>query len=353
MDARNGPAHGRRPSPLISLGSLLLVFVVLLAACGAPTATSSPADTASPATAAPTTAVPTTAAPSASPTLAATFPLQLTDDEGTLVAIPAEPSRIVSLTPAATETLFAIGVGARLVGMVEDLRLYPPEAADVPDVARFGSVDVEKIVSLGTDLVIAGGDNFNPPEAIQKLRDLGVPVLVLFAPDITTALADMSLIGRAVGRVNEADRLTASVQAAFDEVAGATASLSIPRVYYELDASSGFFGPAPDYFGTGMIRVAGGDPLTSGTPGVYQIEAEQILAFDPQVILLGDAAYGVTPEQVASRPGWDTLSAVADGAVRPIDDVIVTRPGPRLADGIRALAQAIHPDLVLPGPSPS
>ena len=95
-----------------------------------------------------------------------------------------------------------------------------------------------------------------------------------------------------------------------------------------------------------MIRIAGGDPLTSGTDGVYQIEAEQILDFDPEVILLGDAAYGVTPEQVAARPGWDALTAVKNGDVRPIDDVIVTRPGPRLAEGIRALALAIHPDLV-------
>jgi iron complex transport system substrate-binding protein len=70
------------------------------------------------------------------------------------------------------------------------------------------------------------------------------------------------------------------------------------------------------------------------------------------VILLGDAAYGVTPEQVAARPGWDTLTAVKNGDVRPIDDVIVTRPGPRLGEGIRALATAIHPDIVLPSAAP-
>ncbi len=137
-----------------------------------------------------------------------------------------------------------------------------------------------------------------------------------------------------------------------DEVRAATASLDTPRVFYELDASNGYFGPAPDYFGTEMIKIAGGDPVTSGTPGVYQIEAEKIVAADPQVILLGDAAYGVTPDQVAKRPGWDTLTAVKDGAIRPIDDVIVTRPGPRLVQGIRALALAIHPDLVLPSAAP-
>ncbi len=262
------------------------------------------------------------------------------------------PAKIVSLTPAATETLFELGVGDRIVGKVEDFTPYPEAAAAIPDVAKFGSVDVEKIVALGADLVIAGGNNFNPPEAIKQLRDLGVPVLVVFAPDVAGARKDIELIGRAVGRPDEAAAINASIQQAFDDVAAATAGQTPVRTFYELDASSGYFGPAPDYFGTEMIKVAGGDPLTSGTDGVYQIGAEQILAFDPEVVLLGDAAYGVTPEQVAARPGWDTLTAVKNGAVRPIDDVVVTRPGPRLAEGIRALAVAINPDLVLPSPAP-
>ena len=174
-----------------------------------------------------------------------------------------------------------------------------------------------------------------------------MPVLVVFAPDVETALADITLIGSAVGRDEEAaKRSRPRSRRSFDQVAAATEGLPKPRVYYELDASNGFFGPAPDYFGTEMIKIAGGDPLTSGTDGVYQLEEEKILAFDPEVILLGDAAYGVTPEQVAARPGWDTLTAVKNGDVRPIDDVIVTRPGPRLGEGIRALATAIHPDLV-------
>ena len=199
--------------------------------------------------------------------------------------------------------------------------------------------------------MIAGGSNFNPPESIAKLRSLGVPVLVVFAPDVKTALDDIELIGQAVGKPDEAAAMTDSIQASFDEVAAATSGLAKPRVYYELDASNGYFGPAPDYFGTEMITTAGGEPLTSGTDGVYQIQEEQILAFDPEVILLGDAAYGVTPEQVAKRPGWDKLTAVKNGDVRPIDDVIVTRPGPRLGEGIEALAMAIHPDLVLPSAS--
>jgi iron complex transport system substrate-binding protein len=340
VDARHpaAPSRGR-----IAPSILLLALAVILAACGGAAATPAADSAAPPATAGPT------VAPTASASPVAAFPVTLTDDEGTSVTIPAEPEQIVTLTPAATETMFALGLGDRLVGKVEDFTVYPPEAADVPDLAKFGSVDVEQIVAKGTDLVIAGGSNFNPPEAIEQLRKLGVPTVVIFAEDMPAALDDIELMGTAVGKPDEAAGITTGIQGAIAEVTAATAGLEKPRVFYELDASNGYFGPAPDYFGTGMIEIAGGDPLTSGTDGVYQIEPEKILEFDPQVVLLGDAAYGVTPEQVAARPGWDVLSAVKDGAIRPIDDVIVTRPGPRLGDGLRALALAIHPDLVLPG----
>jgi len=341
VDARRPIRTARTPSRIV-LVALLALVLSALTACAGPAATIQPDATAS----APP---PETSAPGTpSPTEAAAFPLTLTDDEGTEVVLDAEPRRIVSLTPAATETLFALGLGDRVVGKVEDFALYPPEAGAVPDVARFGSVDVESIVALEADLVIAGGDNFNPPEAIARLRTLDIATLVITAPDVAGALADIELIGAATGRSEAADALVADIQAVFDEVGVATADLAAPRVFYELDASSGFFGPAPDSFVAQMIEVAGGDPLTSGTDGVYVIQAEAIVAFDPEVILLGDAAYGVTPEQVAARPGWGGLAAVRSGDVRPIDDVIVTRPGPRLAEGIRALALAIHPDLVLP-----
>ena len=285
------------------------------------------------------------------PAQSAAYPFTLIDDEGRTVTLAAEPTRIVSLTPATTELAFAVGTGDRVVGKAEDISLYPPEAAAIPDVAKFGSVDVEKIVGLDPDLVIAGGNGFNPPDQIDQLRSIGIPVLVVYAANLEGVFADVRLVGRAMGRAAEADALAVSMTAGIDEVTRATRDLPRPRVYYELDATNGFFGPAPDYFGVEMIRLAGGVPLTSGTPGVFQIPAEKILAFDPEVILLGDAAYGVTPEAVASRPGWQAIRAVKAGEIRPIDDVVVTRPGPRLVEGLRALALAIHPDVALP-PAP-
>lgn len=324
-------AAARRPFLLPLLAALLF----LIAACAAPAATLPPDATMS-------------IAPPETGTPAAAFPVTLTDDEGTAVTLDAEPQRIVTMTPAATETLFALGIGDRVVGKVEDFSLYPPEAAAVPDVAAFNSVDVERIVGLNVDLVVAGGNNFNPPDAIARLRTLGIPVLVTYAADVETALTDIALIGAATGRADEATEIVATIQDAFDRVAAASASLSRPRVFYELDASNGYFGPAPDSFIAEMIAIAGGEPLTSGTPGSYEIQPESIVAFDPEVILLGDAAYGVTVEQVGARPGWSGIKAVVDQAIRPVDDVVITRPGPRLGAGLLSLVQAIHPDLVLP-----
>jgi iron complex transport system substrate-binding protein len=288
-----------------------------------------------------------TATPAPSPS---TFPLTLTDDEGTDVTLAAEPKKIVSLTPATTEILFALGVGDRIVAKVEDPALYPPEAKSIPDVAKFGSVDVEKIVGLGADLVIAGGNTFTPPEAIAQLRKLNVPTVVVYAPTVAKVFADVELTGQAVGRVDVARDLAAAMRAEFDQISAATRGATKPRTWYEIDATGAFYGPADDSFLAEMIRLAGGEPITSGSPDKFDVPAERLLRADPEVILLGDAAYGVTVDQVKARPGWSTMTAVKTNAIKPIDDIVVTRPGPRIVDGLRALAAALHPEIVLPAP---
>ena len=149
-----------------------------------------------------------------------------------------------------------------------------------------------------------------------------------------------------------AAQMEAEISAIGDAIAAAGGTR--PRVFYELDATKEIYGPADDSFLTEMIELAGGDPITTGSPTVFSIPLERLLAADPQVIVLGDAAYGTTPEIVTARPGWGGMTAVTSGAIRPVNDVIVTRPGPRLVEGLRALALAIDPAASLPpAPSPS
>ena len=273
--------------------------------------------------------------------------MTLTDDEGGTLTLPAEPRHIVSLTPATTEILFALGAGDRLVATT-DFDDYPPQVTTLPHVATYSSVDVEKIVGLGADLVIAGGNAFNNPDSVTQLRRLGIPVLVVYAATVDGVLADIELVGAAVGRATEASALAADMRAQFEQVRSLTASLPHPRTFYELDATKEIYGPADDSFIAEMITYAGGTPITTGSRTAFNISLEKLVAANPEVIVLGDANYGTTADVVRSRPGWKSMAAVRSGAIRPIDDTVTTRPGPRLVEGLRALAMAIHPDLVLP-----
>lgn len=367
---RTRPAKPR--SGLIRTSLLLLSAAVLGAACsagppapsvaptaslpGLPTASPSGIPTASPSVAAPSPSVsasPRASAAAPSPSLAETgFPVTLTDDEGTEVTLEAPPERVISLSPANTEIVFALGAGDSLVGGT-DFDDFPAEAVDLPDVATFTGVLLEQVVDLDPDLVLAAGNAFTPAADIQRMRDLGFPVLVVYAATVDEVLSDIELIGQAIGRPEEATDLTAGMRDRIEEVTEATgASGEAPRVFYQIGSEPEFYGPAPGSFIADMVELAGGDPITTSDPTVFSIPVERLVTADPEIIVVGDAAYGVCPEQVAARPGWRQMTAVREGAVRPIDDTIVTRPGPRLAEGLASLAVAIDPDIELASPPP-
>lgn len=336
---------------------LFLVIAVLLAACTAAPARTIPPDatgsTVPVATSGPTPDV------TAAPTTAPAFPVSVTDDEGTVTEIAAEPQRIVSLSPANTEILFAIGAGDRVVA-TDNASDFPPEAADLPDVIAFEGltvvVDVERIVELEADLVVAAGLGFTPPEAVAQLRDLDIPVIVVYAPTVDAVYADIELIGHAVGAADAAADVTRAMRTEVDAIAAAVAAAGTPpRVFYEVgyDGTTGaIYAPADDSFVAEMVTLAGGDPITTGDPNSYEIPLEVLILADPEVILLGvNAFYAPTAAEVTARPGWDAMTAVAGVDIRTVEDTVITRPGPRLPEGLRNLAAAIWPDVTLP-PAP-
>ena len=290
--------------------------------------------------------------PTAEPTAPPAFPVTITDDEGTAVTIPSEPQKIVSLTPATTETLFALGAGSRVVGKVEDVANYPPEAASIPVVATFSGVDVEKIVSLGADLVVSGGAGLTQGAAVEQLRRASVPVIVSYPTTVEKAIAGFRLLGQAVGAADAGNKLADDTKAKIDELAASVANATHkPRLFYEIDNTNGIFTPPADSIYGEMFKLAGADPISGDVN--YTISLEDLVAADPEVILLGDAAYGVKAEDVAKRPGWGGMTAVKQGNIFPIDDILVTRPGPRLVDGLQALILAIQPQLVGASPGAS
>lgn len=319
----------------------LLTFLILVVAACTPAATPSPSPTA----VAVATVTPTLA-PSPTATPAPAFPVTITDDEGTVVTIAAEPRRIVSLTPATTETLFAIGAGDRVVGKVQDIANFPPEAKDIPEVATYAGVDVEQIVALTPDLVVSGGAGLTQGEAVTQLRAAGIAVLVTYPTTIAQGIDGIRTVGRAVGRTEAAAALADQLVTQIETLRSAAAGLpEKPRVFYEIDVTGGIFTPPVDSIYGEMFALANAEQI--GGNASYQISLEELVAANPQVILLGDAAYGVTREQVAARPGWDKMAAVLSGRIVAVDDIVITRPGPRIAEGLAALISAIHPELFL------
>ncbi|MEP6638406.1 MAG: helical backbone metal receptor [Chloroflexota bacterium] len=290
------------------------------------------------------------------PTATPAFPVTLTDDEGTAVTLSAQPTKIVSLTPASTETLYALDAGPGIVA-ADDGSDYPAEAASLPHVATFSSVDVEKIVALDPDLVVAGGLGFTPADSIAKLRSLGIPVVVLYAPSVAGVYHDIELLGQAIGQTQVATMLTAGMRTRMDAIATAADAASIaagakPAVYYEVgydDTTGEIFAPADKSFVAEMVARAGADPITTGDPSSYKIPLETLIAKDPKIIVLGtNPFYLPTPAAVAKRPGWKVMTAVKDGRIVSVQDTEITRPGPRLPIGLANLTKAIWPDIALP-----
>jgi len=292
------------------------------------------------------TAIATTAAqPTATATTAV---IRLTDGTGTQVELPAPASRIVSLGPSNTEILFTLGARDQIAGcdLASD---YPAEAKKLAVIADYPTLNVESIVALQPDLILAA--EIISPEQVQSMRSLGLTVFYLANPTSLPddLFANIRAIGTLTGKGPEAETVIAGLQSRFDAVKQKSArAASTPMVYFELDATD----PAKPYvagpgsFVDTLIHLAGGRNLGAGLSSSWAaISAEEILRADPDIILLGDTGYGVTVESVAGRPGWKNLKAVKNNAVYGIDSNLVLRPGPRLADGLEIIARRTHPEI--------
>ncbi len=273
--------------------------------------------------------------------------LELTDGLGRTVTLEGPAQRIISLAPSHTEMLFAIGAGAQVVGR-EDFANYPAEVVDLPSVGgNWGELNTEVMVGLQPDLVLAA--ELTTPEQVQAMEELGLTVYMLSNPTDFDGLYDtLRTAASLTGHEAEAESLIESIQArvaAVEEKIAATDGK--PLVFYELDSTNP---GAPWTAGKGtfidtLISMAGGENLGVAYEGSWvQVSAEELLAKDPAIIVLGDSNYGVTPEMVVTRPGWETIAAVVNNSVYVFNDDLASRPGPRLVEGLEELARLIHPE---------
>lgn len=315
-----------------------LLVVMALTACGGQATEAEPVMT--PAAVA-------TQAPAVLPT-APSQAITFTDNRGNTVTLAGPAQRVISMAPSNTEILFFVGAGEQVVGR-DTVSDYPDAALAVTDIGGgFGELAMETIVAAEPDLVLAS--DITVPEQIAALQDVGLAVYVV--PDPATLddmYANLRTVAQLTGHEAEVEPLIAGLQARVTAVTEETAAVADrPLVFYELDSTdpNAPWTAGPGTFVDTLIAMSGGDNVGAALEGAWaQISVEQLLVENPDIIVLGDSAYGVTPESVATRAGWEAMAAVQSGAIYPFDDNLVSRPGPRLVDGLEAMARLLHPEL--------
>ena len=302
--------------------SALSVSVALgLAACGSDTSSGPATDAA--AAAVVTDAPPASEAPA--------------DSSGGLTAD--VPMRIVSLSPSATEMLFAIGAGDQVVA-VDDQSNFPEQALAVQTDLSGYTPNVEAIAEYEPDLVLHDGTT----DLSAQLEGIGVADWVGAAPtNFDDIYMQIEQLGAATGKVAEAAALVAQMSADIDGVVAAAAVAPTPLTFFhELDntlysvTSNTFIGQVYGLFGLRNIA-----DTAEGTSDYPQLSAEFVISQDPDLIFLADASFGESAETVAARPGWETITAVTNNGVVPVDTDIASRWGPRIVDYIEAVGAAV------------
>jgi iron complex transport system substrate-binding protein len=314
------PLRARRPIPLVGL--ILLALTILASACGSSTSPGRLAST----------------SPQASPTEAA-FPVSVVAANGA-VRIARRPDRIVSLSPTATEMLFAVGAGGQ-VAAVDDDSNYPP-GAPVTKLSGY-QPNVEAIARYSPDLVVISND---PGDLVKSLGELSIPVMLEPAGSaLDDTYAQIEQLGAATGHVADAAHLVGSMKSKIQQLVASAPTFDHPLTYYhELDqtyytaTSHTFIGQVYSLLGLENI----GDEAKGAASGYPQLSAEYIIKSDPDLIFLADTrCCGQSVTTVAKRPGWNQISAVKDGAVVGLNDDVASRWGPRVVDLLQAVVQAL------------
>ena len=305
---------------------LLVVLVLFIGACGAE-ATPTPAPTSTP-----------TIIPVPSPTsMASLFPLTLTDSNGKEVIIEKPPERIVAFDSDSLEILFAIGEGSRIIGTHEFVD-YPPEAANIERVGNAFALNLEKIVELEPDLVYIFFDRFVP-----DLENLGLKVLYLKSLNNTfqDVMNHFLLWGQITGNIEAAEEQVARFQTKLATLEDKLANVKRgPRVYHH---TFDFWTPGGDTLVGRIYELLKADFVTNEISGYIQISPEDIVAKDPEVIVVSQDAL----DQVLDNAALQRTAAVKNNRVGVPQRGSLSVTGPRLIEAIEELAELLYPDLFL------
>ncbi len=265
------------------------------------------------------------------------YPFNFTDSYGNVVTLEAEPERIVSVAPNMTEMLFELGVGDKVVGRT-DYCDYPEEALNVDSVGAIDKPDLEKIISLEPDVVIA--TTFTE-EGISKLKAAGIPVIVLHEEGTVNGVYVMiEDMGQIINKNQEAQALITEMKTSFADVHSKVADLPKPTVYYVVGYGEyGDYTAGGDTFVGGLLELAGGDNIAKDISG-WNISLEKLIESDPEIIVLSEWI----KDDFVNAPNYCELSAVKNGKVYTMDVNMLERQGYRNAQGVLELAKIFHPE---------
>jgi iron complex transport system substrate-binding protein len=261
-----------------------------------------------------------------------------TDALGRRVEVPDRPRRIVSLAPSVTEILFALGLGDRVAG-VTNFCDYPPAARSKPRVGSYADPSLEALVALKPDLVVASADS-TKPQLVGHLERLGVPVYVVYPQSFREVAATIRNLGRVAGAPKAGEDLATSMEDTARRVGAAVAGRPKPRVLLCVMVRP-LVVAGPGTFVDDLLRLAGGVNVVPPGPSRYPTWGpEALLAQDPDVIVATPHPGDPEPRRAFDR--WPELRAVRTKRVATVEANWIQRPGPRLADGLRALAKALY-----------
>jgi iron complex transport system substrate-binding protein len=323
---------------------IVVAMAVLLAGALAVSGCSSPGKSGSGATGA--ARGPATAGGSAAGTAANGYPLTIKDDAGRSVTIAKKPVRIVSLAPANTEIVYALGLLSELKG-VTTYDDYPAAATKLPKMGDFTTPNLEAIAAAKPDVILVTGGV--QADIVGKLEGTGAKVVVVDPQDLKGTYAAILTVGKVLGAEVRADRVVTKMKSDAADIAKMVASAPKVRCFVEIGWDPLFTAGSGTLLDD-LIAGAGGTNVVK-QKGYVGYSVEQLVKDQPSVYLgtkssIGDAS------ALSARPGYPGLSAVKEGKVFVLDDDLVSRPGPRIVEGMREIAKALHPGLVLDAVQP-
>ncbi len=266
------------------------------------------------------------------------------DQLGRQVLVPDDPQRLVALAPSITEIVFALGEGHRLKGVTQHCD-YPPEAAPLPKVGSYVHLDVEKIAALKPDLCLGTRDG-NPREVAEKLEALNIPLYAVNPRDLETVMQTLLEIGRLLHAEKRAEQVVEEMRRRIQEVRRRVAgNEERPSVFFQIGIVP-IVSVGSNTFIDELIATAGGRNLAAGSTPYPRFSKEQVVALEPEVIIITSMTRGQDFEPVRDDWNqWKNLPAVRQQRIHIVESDLFDRPSPRLVEGLELLSRLIHPEL--------